>query len=229
MRQPLEEALPAIRPRRMASASASTSSKAAWEGSAAALSDALRDAGLDTCDGLRGGVVEQVEKLVVQWVAKVGIAEGLSEEQAVAASAKLLLLGSYALGAMLPGADVDVAAVVPYFVERRHFFDDGGTSGTLLALLRAQPDLTGLQPLPHAFVPVIKFELRGVPVDLLLVRLKLPQIPAGLSAETEQLIGRCLEEVDVPSSRLTRRPPSPAAAPRGHPCHSHGSARFPSS
>ena len=59
--------------------------------------------------------------------------------------------------------------------------------------------MTGLQPLPHAFVPVIKFELRGVPVDLLLVRLKLPQIPPGLSAESEQLVGRCLEEVDVHS------------------------------
>ena len=122
-------------------------SKAAWEGSAAALSDALRDAGPDECDGLRAGVVEQVEKLVVQWVAKVGVAEGLSEEQAVAASAKLLLLGSYALGALLPGADVDVAAVVPYFVERRHFFEDAGLSGTLLGLLRVQPDLTGLHPL----------------------------------------------------------------------------------
>ena len=33
----------------------------------------------------------------------------------------------------------------------------------------------------------------------------------------------------VPSSRLTRRPPSPAAAPRGYPCHSHGPGRFPSS
>ena len=123
-------------------------SRTAWEGSAAALSDALRDAGPDKGDGLRGGVVEQVETLVVQWVAKVGVAEGLSEEQAVAASAKLLLLGSYALGALLPGADVDVAAVVPYFVERRHFFEDGGLGGTLLGLLRAQPDLTGLQPLP---------------------------------------------------------------------------------
>ena len=32
----------------------------------------------------------------------------------------------------------------------------------------------------------------------------------------------------VPSSRPTRRPPSPAAAFHGHPCHSHGPGRFPS-
>jgi len=33
----------------------------------------------------------------------------------------------------------------------------------------------------------------------------------------------------VPSSRLTRRPPSPAVAPHGQPCHSHGPGRFPTS
>ena len=33
----------------------------------------------------------------------------------------------------------------------------------------------------------------------------------------------------VPASRLTRRPPSAAAAPHGHPCHSHGTGRSPSS
>ena len=31
----------------------------------------------------------------------------------------------------------------------------------------------------------------------------------------------------VPSSRLTRRSPSPAAAPHGHPCHGHGPGRSP--
>ena len=33
--------------------------------------------------------------------------------------------------------------------------------------------------------------------------------------------------VAVTSSGLTRRPPSPAAAPRGHSCHSHGPGRSP--
>ena len=33
----------------------------------------------------------------------------------------------------------------------------------------------------------------------------------------------------VPSSRLTRRPPSKAAASRGHSCHSQGPGRFPAS
>ena len=162
----------------------------------AALAEALRVAGLpEEGDELRRGVVEQVEKLVVQWVAQVGVAGGLSEEQATTAGAKLLLLGSYALGALLPNADIDVAAVVPYFVERRHFSEESG----LVGLLRSVAELEKLQALPGAYVPVIKFVLRGVPVDLLLVRLKLPSIPPTLSAESENIVSRCLEEVDVHS------------------------------
>ena len=58
----------------------------------AALADVLRVAGLpEEGDELRRGVVEQVEKLVVQWVAQVGVAGGLSEEQATTAGANLLL------------------------------------------------------------------------------------------------------------------------------------------
>ena len=172
----------------------------------AALAEALGAAGLpeESDSELRRVVVAQVEALVVRWVAQVGVAAGLSKEQAVDAGAKLLLLGSYALGALLPGADVDVAAVVPYFVERRHFFEEGGLSG----LLRSCAEVEDLQPVPHAFVPVIKFVLRGVPVDLLLVRLKLPQIPPSLCAESDSLVGRCLEEVDVHSLKCaaSRKP-----------------------
>ena len=65
-----------------------------WARAPAALTDALREAGPDESEALRRGVVEQVGKLVVQWVTKVGVAEGLSQEQAVTAGAKLLLLGS---------------------------------------------------------------------------------------------------------------------------------------
>ena len=48
---------------RAAMASTSKPSSPTWEGAAAALSDALRDAGLDACDGLRGGVVAVEERL----------------------------------------------------------------------------------------------------------------------------------------------------------------------
>jgi hypothetical protein len=42
-------------------------------------------------------------------------------------------------------------------------------------------------------------------------------------------LGTIVIPIVGPSSRLTRRPPWPAATLHGHPCHSHGPARFPSS
>ena len=115
----------------------------------------------------------RLQAIVAAFVFAVAIDEDLSDEQARAAGGKLLKLGSQALGAATPGADIDLLVVVPYFVEREHFFADGGLRG----MLRECPDLTDLHPVPDAFVPVIKFTLLGVPVDLLLTRLRLPQVP----------------------------------------------------
>jgi len=141
-------------------------------------------------------VISELEALVVRWVRGVGLAHGLSDEQASEAGAKLLLLGSYALlEARLPAADVDVVAVVPYFVERAHFFGEAGLAGQL----RAQGGVGSLLSVPDAFVPIIKFTMHGVPVDLLLARLRMPQIPPSLSADDDRLMHRCLDEADAHS------------------------------
>ena len=60
-------------------------------------------------------------------------------------------------------------------------------------------DPSSVHPVPGAFVPVIKFDLHGVAVDLLLARLKMPQISRELSAEAPNLLLRCAEETDVHS------------------------------
>ena len=63
-----------------------------------------------------------------------------------------------------------------------------------------------------------------------LVGVKSEQVVATFLNTTSSGAARRLVEATlaspVPSSRLTWRPPSPAAAPRGHPCHSHGPGRF---
>lgn len=139
--------------------------------------------------------LERLQEMVSAFVADVGVAEGLTNEQSRAAGGKLIKLGSQALGAAMPGADIDLLMVVPYFVEREHFFADDGLRG----LLRDCADVTGLHSVPDAFVPIIKFVLLGVPVDLLLARLKLPHVPADLSAASETLLLRCRDDVDVHS------------------------------
>ena len=59
------------------------------------------------------------------------------------------------------------------------------------------------------------------------IRLKLlPGAALGASHTSRSSVRR---GTSVPLSGLTRRPPSPAAAPHGHPCHSQRPGRFLSS
>ena len=143
----------------------------------------------------RSAVFEYVAALLSKWVRDIGIEHGLSEEQANDAGSAVLMLGSCALGVPGPGSDIDLVAVVPYFVERETMFSEDG----LVGRLRAVPGLdTGsLHPISDAFVPIVKFGLQGVPVDLLLARLRLPQIPPQLKADSLGLLASCIEEKDV--------------------------------
>ena len=150
----------------------------------------------------RGAACAQVQQLLSEWVRAVGIAHGLSEQQANDAGSVVLTLGSCALGVPGAGADIDLVAIVPYFVERAHFFDAGkGFVGRLQAADGVEPG--SIHSVADAFVPVVKFSLRGVPVDLLLARLKLPQLPRPngciLTADTAGLLSKCIEDKDVHS------------------------------
>ena len=150
----------------------------------------------------RGAACAQVQQLLSEWVRAVGIAHGLSEQQATDAGSVVLMLGSCALGVPGAGADIDLVAIVPYFVERAHFFDAGkGLVSRLQAADGVEPG--SIHSVADAFVPVVKFSLRGVPVDLLLARLKLPQLPRPigciLTAATAGLLSKCIEDKDVHS------------------------------
>jgi len=113
-------------------------------------------------------VYERLVAITAQWVQAVGLRAGLSDEQVRDAGCALLPFGSYALlEELMPGSDLDLVAVVPYFVDRADFFAGGGLGGALLAHGAAN-----LLAVEDAFVPVLKLSLGGVAVDLLLARAK---------------------------------------------------------
>ena len=147
-----------------------------------------------------------IEGVVATWVRDVGLSNGLSERQAAEGGSAVLTLGSYALGVSGAGSDIDLVLVVPYFVDRAVAFSSA--PGGLLGRLRAADGVEAgsLHAVPDAFVPVVKLVLRGVPVDLLLARLRLPQIPRDVSAETPALLTRCIEDKGRPSRSTGARP-----------------------
>ena len=123
--------------------------------------------GVPTLEASRAAACAAVEQCVASWVQDVGVAHGLTTDQAAQAGCRLIMLGSCALGVPAPGSDLDCVAVVPYFVERAAFFSADGCPRARFVTSRPRRDAyihtIGL-------VPVIKFVLDGLPVDLLLAR-----------------------------------------------------------
>ena len=145
----------------------------------------------------RAAVCAALEVCLAEWVKSVALAHGLSSEQVDEADCRVFQLGSCALNVPLPGADVDCVAIVPYFVERRHVFAPDGLIAALLQLDGL--DTHSLHPVPAAFVPVIKMVVHNIPVDLLVARLKVPQIARDLVPEAPGLLHRCIDAVDANS------------------------------
>lgn len=61
------------------------------------------------------------------------------------------------------------------------------------------------QGVPDAFVPIIKTKISGIPIDLLMARLALNQIPEDLSLQDDELLRnldeRCIRSLN--GSRVT--------------------------
>ena len=74
--------------------------------------------------------------------------------------AKIYTFGSFRLGVHGPGTDIDTLCVGPKHITRHHFFS------SLQALLRTDPRVTELVPVPDAYVPIMKFKMNGIDFDL---------------------------------------------------------------
>ncbi|PVU91272.1 hypothetical protein BB560_000259 [Smittium megazygosporum] len=144
-------------------------------------------------------VLGQLDKVVQEFVYKASLKHGFSESMAKECKGKIYTFGSYRLGVHNTGADIDTLCVVPAHVTRDYFF------GIMASLLAARPDVKELTPVPEAYVPVIKMEFSGVPIDLTFASLNFPSIPADLELLDTKIL-RNLDEQCIRSingSRVT--------------------------
>lgn len=162
------------------------------DGSAAALnaylvSQHVFEAPADT--EKRAAVLLDLTVLVRAWIAGVGASKAAQDG---GAGGKVQTFGSYRLGVHGPGSDVDMLCVAPACVTRDDFF-------TLLpAVLARSAQLTELQAVPGAFVPILKLEFGGIAVDLIFAQMQLASVPADLDLQDNRLL-RNLDEVSVRS------------------------------
>uniref|UniRef100_A0A804R3S2 Poly(A) polymerase n=2 Tax=Zea mays TaxID=4577 RepID=A0A804R3S2_MAIZE len=123
----------------------------------------------------REEVLGKLGQIVKDWVKQLTSQRGYTDQMVEEANAVLFTFGSYRLGVHGPGADVDTLCVGPSYVNREEDFFI-----VLHEILAQTEDVTELQPVPDAHVPVMKFKFHGISIDLLYASVSLLVVPAEL-------------------------------------------------
>ncbi|XP_008798549.1 nuclear poly(A) polymerase 4-like [Phoenix dactylifera] len=123
----------------------------------------------------REEILREIDKIVKNWVKQLTRQRGYTDQMVEDANAVIFTFGSYRLGVHGPGADIDTLCVGPSYVNREEDFFI-----ILHAILAEMDEVTELQPVPDAHVPVMKFKFHGISIDLLYASISLLIVPEDL-------------------------------------------------
>ncbi|TXG68812.1 hypothetical protein EZV62_003747 [Acer yangbiense] len=140
----------------------------------------------------REEVLGRLRLIVKDWVKDLTRLRGYSDQMVEDANASIFTFGSYRLGVHGPGADTDTLCVGPSYVNREEDF-----FFILHNILAEMEEVTELQPVPDAHVPVMKFKFDGISIDLLYASICLLVVPEDLDISDVSV----LYDVDEPTVR----------------------------
>ena len=104
----------------------------------------------------------------------------------------LYTFGSYHLCVHDPDSDIDLLCVAANYAPRHMFFN------SFVPILRNNDNIRDLLSLPDAFVPVVKFKMYNVEVDLLYASLNVSNV---MDSNVDILSDEVLIGVDAPTVR----------------------------
>eukprot|EP00931_Biecheleriopsis_adriatica_P106722 TRINITY_DN81103_c0_g1_i1.p1 TRINITY_DN81103_c0_g1~~TRINITY_DN81103_c0_g1_i1.p1 ORF type:complete len:549 (+),score=89.98 TRINITY_DN81103_c0_g1_i1:43-1647(+) len=150
----------------------------------------------ETPEGMqtRQAVLQELESMFHDWMSKLSQEAGIAEDEVKRSTVKITTLGSYRLGVVHPGSDIDTLCIAPPHVRREDFFS------TFAELLAQHDDVSECVPIPEAYTPIIKLKMRSVCIDLLFARLARP-IAESESAEEVVKEDKMLRNMDEKSVR----------------------------
>ncbi|XVF26859.1 hypothetical protein REPUB_Repub14bG0055700 [Reevesia pubescens] len=140
----------------------------------------------------REEVLGRIQEIVTDWVKQLTRLRGYTDQMVEDANAVIFTFGSYRLGVHGPGSDVDTLCVGPSYVNREEDF-----FFILHNILPEREEVTELQPVPDAHVPVMKFKFDGIPIDLLYASISHLVVPQDLDVSDMSV----LYNVDEPTVR----------------------------
>ncbi|XVE53768.1 hypothetical protein DITRI_Ditri03aG0029000 [Diplodiscus trichospermus] len=140
----------------------------------------------------REEVLGRITEIVKVWVKQLTRQRGYTDQMVDEANSVIFTFGSYRLGVHGPGADIDTLCVGPSYVNREEDFFI-----ILHDILAEMEEVTELQPVPDAHVPVMKFKFRGISIDLLYASISLLVVPDDLDISC----GSVLHNVDEQTVR----------------------------
>ncbi|KAI4337525.1 hypothetical protein L6164_015930 [Bauhinia variegata] len=140
----------------------------------------------------REEVLGRLDEIVKSWVKQLTRQRGYTDQMVEDANAVIFTFGSYRLGVHGPGADIDTLCVGPSYVNREEDFFI-----ILHNILDEMEEITELQPVTDAHVPVMKFKFQGISIDLLYASISRLVVPQDLDISNESV----LYDVDEPTAR----------------------------
>ncbi|KAJ7965916.1 nuclear poly(a) polymerase [Quillaja saponaria] len=140
----------------------------------------------------REDVLSRLNQIVKNWVKQLTRQRGYTDQMVEDANAVIITFGSYRLGVHGPGSDIDTLCVGPSYVNREEDF-----FMILHNTLAEMEEVTELQPISDAHVPVMKFKFLGISIDLLYASISLLVVPEDLDISH----GSVLYNIDEPTVR----------------------------
>ncbi|CAI8599895.1 unnamed protein product [Vicia faba] len=140
----------------------------------------------------RQEVLRRLDQIVKSWVKLLTRQRGYTDQMVEDANAVIFTFGSYRLGVHGPGVDIDTLCIGPSYVNREEDFFI-----VLHNILAEMEEVTELQPVPDAHVPVMKFKFQGISIDLLYARISILVVPEDLDISD----GSILHDVDEQTVR----------------------------
>ncbi|KAJ4325276.1 polynucleotide adenylyltransferase [Neodidymelliopsis sp. IMI 364377] len=150
---------------------------------------------------MRVRVLKHLQSVVDKFIQYVGKQKGLPQSTLDTAGGKIFCFGSYALGVHGPSSDIDTLIVAPKHVSLPDYFDH---FERIFREMSDEKDITEMNPVPEAFVPLIKMEYCKVSIDLLFVSLPtMTQISKDLEGVDKTML-RGLDDTAMRSVNGTR-------------------------